>query len=184
MDNDSFRRVCGCFPTGVTITTLIGTDGQPHGITISSFTSVSLEPPLVLICVNHHSRIVPHLTAGCAFAINVLSDDQRELSERFSKYRESRFSEVAWHIGVTGSPLFEGAVAVLECCLYQTIQAGDHLIVVGQVIGGVSTDRFPLLYFRSSYNNPQIRRGLAPQDGARSAEFERHKVGTLPDTSR
>ena len=183
VDHDNFRRVCSCFPTGVTITTLIGTDGQPHGITISSFTSVSLEPPLVLICIDHRSRIVQHLTAGRAFAINVLSDDQRELSSRFARHWENRFSGVAWHTGLTGSPLLEGAAAVLECSLYQSIQAGDHLIVLGQVVGGVSTDRFPLLYFRSSYNNPEIRRGIASLDtaGSRGSASE---VTVLRETSR
>jgi flavin reductase (DIM6/NTAB) family NADH-FMN oxidoreductase RutF len=183
VNQDNFRRVCSCFPTGVTITTLIGTDGHPYGITISSFTSVSLEPPLVLICIDHRSRIVQYLTMGCAFAINVLSDDQHELSSRFARHWESRFSGVAWQTGVTGSPLLEGAAAVLECRLHQSIQAGDHLIVLGQVVGGVSTDRLPLLYFRSSYNNPEIRRGIAPRD-ATSTHGSTSEVTALRETSR
>jgi flavin reductase (DIM6/NTAB) family NADH-FMN oxidoreductase RutF len=158
VDHQRFRRVCSCFPTGVTVTTLIGTDGQPHGVTISSFTSVSLDPPLVLICIAHRSPIVQHLIAGCSLAINVLSNDQHDLSIRFAKDRQNRFSGVPWQPGLTGSPVLYGTAAVLECSLHQRIEAGDHLIVLGQVVDAVFTDRPPLLYFRSSYSNglPEI----------------------------
>ena len=157
MDHKSFRRICGCFPTGVTVTTLIGTDGHPHGVTISSFSSVSLEPLLVLICIDHRSQIVQHLAARRTFAINLLSDDQHEISSRFARHWENRFAGVAWHTGLTGSPLLHGAVAALECKLYQSIPAGDHLIVIGEVVDGICTDHIPLLYCRSSYNNAVIR---------------------------
>jgi flavin reductase (DIM6/NTAB) family NADH-FMN oxidoreductase RutF len=152
VDDQRFRRVCGCFPTGVTVTTLIGTDGQPHGLTVSSFTSVSLDPPLVLICIAHRSPIVEHLIAGCPFAINVLSSDQDELSVRFAKDRQNRFAGVAWQPGLTGSPVLHGTAAVLECTPHQRIEAGDHLIVLGQVVDAIFTDRLPLLYLRSSYS--------------------------------
>lgn len=162
MDHEDFRRVCSCFPTGVTVTTLIGSDGQPHGITINSFTSVSLEPPLVLICIDCRSRMIQHLTTGCSFAINVLNKDQREISSRFARHLENKFADVTWHTGLTGSPLLHGAAAVLECGLYQTIEAGDHLIILGEVIAAVCTDRPPLLYFRSSYNHPAICQSVTP----------------------
>jgi flavin reductase (DIM6/NTAB) family NADH-FMN oxidoreductase RutF len=153
VDDERFRRLCSCFPTGLTVTTLIGIDGQPHGITINSFTSVSRDPPLVLICIDHRSQIVQHFVAGRSFAINVLSHDQHELSVRFAKNWQSRFLGVAWQPGLTGSPVLYGSAAVLECSLQQIIQAGDHLIVLGEVMDGVFTDRLPLLYLRSTYSN-------------------------------
>ena len=171
MNDKDFRRVCSCFPTGVTVTTLIGIDGQPHGVTISSFTSVSLQPPLELICIDHRSRIVQHLTLGHSFAINVLSHDQHEISNRFARQQAHRFSGVAWHTGLTGAPLLDGAAAILECNLYQSIEAGDHLIILGEVVGGVCSDRPPLLYFRSSYNHSAVRQGIAAPDADSAAQI-------------
>lgn len=155
--HDQFRRVCGCFPTGVTVTTLIGTDDEPHGITVSSFTSVSLDPLLVLICIDRRSQIVQHLDVGCPLAINVLSSNQHEISIRFSKRWENRFAGIAWYPGTTGAPLLYNTSAALECRLQQIIEAGDHLIVIGFVVAGFSTDRSPLIYLRSSYNNVAAR---------------------------
>lgn len=150
-DKLHFRRVCGCFPTGVTVATAIGDDGQPHGITLSSFTSVSMEPPLVLVCIDHHSQMIQHLAVNSHFAINVLSNDQQEVSLRFAKQWENRFSGVPWRRGLSGAPLLDDTSAALECRVHQVFAAGDHLIIVGRVLALSYTDRAPLIYLRSSY---------------------------------
>src|ERR1044071_5721208 len=102
VDELSFRSACGRFPTGVTVTTLTDNCGKPFGITVSSFTSVSLAPPLVLVCIDHRSPIVEHLQAGKHFGINVLSDHHQDLSVHFSRNWTRRFTGIPWYSGRTG----------------------------------------------------------------------------------
>lgn len=150
-DLKDFRRACGRFPTGVTVTTVMGTGGQPCGITASSFTSVSLTPPLVLVCIDHRSPITQHLEIGQHFGINVLSDRQEEISARFSRKWEERFADMKWRPGATGVPLLADVPAALECVITQMVSAGDHWIVIGKALHIMINEGAPLAYFDSAY---------------------------------
>jgi len=150
-DLKDFRRACGSFPTGVTVTTVMGETGQPHGITVNSFTSVSLVPPLVLVCIDHRSPITQHLSTGHHFGVNILSDCQQEISTQFSRNWGERFANVNWRPGITGVPLLADVSACLECVITRSVCAGDHWIVIGRVLHIMISEEPPLVYFDSVY---------------------------------
>lgn len=120
-------------------------------MTINSFTSVSLEPPLVLICIDQRARILDHFMASNLFAINILRDNQQPLSEHFARAGEDRFGAVEWYPGETQMPLIPDALAVLECAVFQRTLAGDHTILIGEVVSAVRHEGQPLVFFSSSY---------------------------------
>ena len=166
-DLKDFRRVCGKFPTGVTVTTLVGADGRPHGITLSSFTSISLTPPLVLVCIDHRAAILAHCGNGKHFGVNILSDCQKDLSVQFSGKWSDRFLGVRWRPGVTGVPLLDDVPGALECMTTEMIRAGDHWIVIGQALHVRISEESPLAYFESSYGKvarqqPEALREVEP----------------------
>jgi len=146
-----FRRACGRFATGVTIASVVDSQGAPHGLTVSSFTSVSLHPPLILICLGHEVSAIHHFRAATHFGINVLAEDQRALSERFARRGEDRFDGLAWQPGVTGVPLLPGVLAAIECAVHRIVPMGDHDILVGEMVHMQINDGEPLLYFSGSY---------------------------------
>lgn len=152
VDRDSFRRACGKFPTGVAVATVNGADGAPHGLTVNSFTSVSLSPPLVLICVDHAAAVLAHFRAARCFGVNVLRESQRELSVRFSRKGHDRFNGLEWAPGQTGVPLLGGVLAALECVVEQTVEAGDHTIFIGEVVAATAHSGKPLIYYESGYH--------------------------------
>src|SRR5690349_1588524 len=117
-----FRRACGRFATGVTIATVLDARGTPHGLTVSSFTSVSLHPPLILVCLGHEVTNIADFRKATHFGINVLKEDQRGLSERFARKGHDRFDGLAWHAGKTGVPLIPGCLAQIECSLYRRVE--------------------------------------------------------------
>lgn len=151
-----FRTAIGQFATGVTVvTTLSGS--RPVGITVNAFASVSLEPALVMIALDHRRYIVPAIEAGGRYAVNVLTEDQQWLSDCFAganvtPNREA-FCGAAWHPGLTGLPLLSGAVASIECRVAQRIPLGDHLVFVGAVeaVTVQEPEAPPLLYHRRRY---------------------------------
>ena len=149
--SDEFRRACGRFATGVTIASVVDAQGLPHGLTVSSFTSVSLEPPLILICLGHEVTVIEHFHAATYFGINVLAEDQRELSEKFARKGEDRFNGVPWERGATGVPLMPGVLAAMECEVKQKISCGDHDIFVAEMVGARVSEGKPLIYFASGY---------------------------------
>ena len=147
-----FRRVCGKFATGITVLTARDTAGGAHGMTANSFTSVSLHPPLILVCVDMRAHILKHLKMDGALAINVLDESQEALSVRFAESVEDRFDTVQWTAGVkTGAPLIGGVLATLECRIVRMVEAGDHSIVIGEVLDAIWRDGQPLVYFSSEY---------------------------------
>lgn len=148
---DDFKSACSRFPTGVTITTVVCENGLPFGITVSSFTSVSLSPPLVLVCIDHRSAVLPHFAIGRHFGVNVLAEHQQELSIKFSRDRTQRFTGVEWYAGRTGVPLFFDVPATFECQTIQMLPAGDHFIVLGQVLHARFSDCSPLTYVNRCY---------------------------------
>lgn len=150
-DYESFRRSCAAFATGITVTTVFGADGSPQGLTANSFTSVSWDPPIVLICVDKRASVYEHFAAATAYAIHVLDEDQQELSVRFATAGADRFAGLRWAAGQTGAPVIAGCLAVLECEIERTVDAGDHTLFLGAVKQTACRDGRPLLYFGSSY---------------------------------
>ncbi len=148
---DAFRRACGRFATGVAVATVLDPQGAPHGLTVSSFTSVSLDPPLVLICLGHDVSVIDTFRAAPFFGINVLAEDQQELSERFARKGFDRFDGLPWQPGATGVPLIPGALAAMECAVERRIPSGDHDIFVGRMVAAQTGEGKPLLYFSSRY---------------------------------
>ena len=151
LDRDVFRKTCGRFATGVAIATVTGADGTPYGLTVNSFTSVSAVPPLVLICVDYRSTVLTHFRGSSWYCVNVLAAHQRELSVRFSQRIPDRFDGLGWHSGVSGAPVLDGCLASMECSVVQTVEAGDHAILIAEVIHAQCREGEPLLYFGSAY---------------------------------
>ena len=155
IDKMDYRRTIGTFATGVTIiTTKLGE--HSHGLTANAVSSVSLEPTLVLICVDHTSDTFQLLKESGAFCVNVLGEDQEHLSRKFAtklQEGEHRMSGVQYREGVTGAPILDGCIAYLDCRIWQTYTAGDHDIFIGEVvdIGHAPDDAKPLLFYRGKY---------------------------------
>jgi flavin reductase (DIM6/NTAB) family NADH-FMN oxidoreductase RutF len=151
LDRDLFRKTCGRFATGIAIATVTAPDGTPYGLTVNSFTSVSAVPPLVLICIDYRSTVLSYFRASASYCINVLSDDQKNLSERFSERIPDRFEGLVWANGELGAPVLSDCLASMECSVVQTVEAGDHAIFIAEVIRAKYRDGKPLLYFGSEY---------------------------------
>ena len=127
------RQAFGAFATGVTVVTTLTPDGEPIGFTANSFTSVSLDPPLLLVCIAKSSTNLQSFSHCEHFAINVLSETQKDVSARFASRVEDRFADTLWQRGSAGTPLIDGAVAWFECSTDNLVDAGDHLILIGRV---------------------------------------------------
>ena len=160
VDPQGYREVLGRFATGVTVVTtaLDGERGyQPWGTTVNAFTSVSLEPPLVLVCVGQERSIHPVIERAGRFAVNILAEESQGLSDCFagapSDLPRSAFCGAAYHRGTGGMPILEAGVAHLECRLERTLPAGDHTIFLGLVVdlGLSEVHPLPLLYYRGRY---------------------------------
>lgn len=148
---DLFRTLLGRFASGVTVATALDDAGNPIGMTASAIASVSLEPPLLLICVNHGDRLHDVLLRVPRFALNVLADDQEALSQRFAGPVAQRFNGTAYRSGPNGVPLLDGALAHILCEYWDVIPAGDHSVFIGRVTGGSTFDRRPLVHFKGGY---------------------------------
>ncbi|MEZ5881385.1 MAG: flavin reductase family protein [Nitratireductor sp.] len=148
-----FRDVMGQFPTGVAVVCTSSPNGQPQGFTISSFTSLSLTPPLVAFNLKETSPSLKHLRQNGCFSINVLDSTQGDLSTHFATSQPDKFGNVEWHSGaILRQPLILQAMATFECRLWQEYAGGDHVIVVGAVKAMASrTDRVPLVFHRGRY---------------------------------
>jgi flavin reductase (DIM6/NTAB) family NADH-FMN oxidoreductase RutF len=146
-----FRRVLGHFASGVTIVTTCDADGRPTGLTASAFTSVSLDPPLILICVDHKSQTHGPLMDRGRFAVNFLSADQEALSRKFATTRLDKFDGVPHRMTALGVPVIDGALAQLECVTVSRHEEGDHTILVGRVEETTAIDAAPLVYYRGQY---------------------------------
>jgi flavin reductase (DIM6/NTAB) family NADH-FMN oxidoreductase RutF len=148
---DDFRRVLSHFTTGVTIVTTCDGDGRPTGLTASAFCSVSLDPPLVLVCVDHKSQSYPALRERGLFAINILHAEQEAISRRFASTRLDKFDGVPHTLSELGLPLVDGAIARLQCSTVSMHVEGDHTIFVGRVERADAPSGTPLLYFKGKY---------------------------------
>ena len=151
ISNDEFRAALSRFPSGVTVVTTKDADGTYHGITVSAFCSLSLDPPMVLICIEKSAGSHDALTESKAFVVNILSSKQSNLSEQFASLTPDKFLGVSHRSGMNDMPVLDGVVASLECRLKQISDGGDHTIFIGQVENVSINDGFPLVYSRSSY---------------------------------
>jgi flavin reductase (DIM6/NTAB) family NADH-FMN oxidoreductase RutF len=151
-DPRTLRDALGCFATGVTVVTCFDQQGQPFGITANSFTSVSLDPPLFLVCIHKNSACAAALAEAKHFAINVLQTGQQPASIRFSTRAEDRLGVNDWSRGEFGSPVLQESLGAFECERFAIYDGGDHDILVGQVVkASFNTELDPLLYFRGRY---------------------------------
>ena len=151
-DPRTLRDALGCFATGVTVVTTLDEAGQPVGLTANSFSSVSLDPPLILFCLARSSTNVERFRQAEHFAINVLHIGQQPTSGVFARSQADRFQDVAWETWDTGAPILSGALASFECGTEQIVEAGDHLVIIGRVTRArFEPRRDPLLYFRGKY---------------------------------
>lgn len=155
MDKRTFRDACGCFATGVVIATCTTGSGDPVGVTINSFSSVSLEPPLVLFCIDHRATSRTSFLEADAFALNILSSEQRSLADRFAKSSSDKFSGISYTESSNGAPVFSDALVHFLCTPEAQYPGGDHDIIVGRVtaIEKTEADLSPLLYFGGSYRD-------------------------------
>ncbi|HMA37521.1 MAG TPA: flavin reductase family protein [Chloroflexia bacterium] len=152
VDADLFRRVMGSFASGVTIVTTLDAAGRPRGFTASGMSSLSLDPRLLLVCVNTNSATLTAIQARQAFVVNILAEAQRELAQRFaSRLEAAKFNGISWQPGTTGLPVLEGALAHAECQVFRIYEGGDHVIILGEVVAAAAGDAVPLLYFRGRY---------------------------------
>ena len=156
VDKQLFRRVCGRFTSGITITTVLDETGRVHGLTANSFTSVSLTPPIILVCVDKRSKVLEHFRERPFFGVNILAEHQKPLSDRFAGSGYDRFEGVEWYAGRTGVPLLPGNLATLECARMDVVEAGDHEIFLGRVIHAQCDDGDPLVYFASQYRRLNV----------------------------
>ena len=152
IDSDTFRSVLGRFASGVSIVTARDDAGIDHGMTVSAFTSVSLEPPLVLICIDHTASMHDLLLAHPRFGISILSSEQEAYSRRFATDPDTgRFDGIAYSRGDSGVVLLDNALAHIECNVVQHLDAGDHTIFVAEVERAEARQGRPLLYYRGGY---------------------------------
>jgi flavin reductase (DIM6/NTAB) family NADH-FMN oxidoreductase RutF len=156
---EEFKEGLSHWASGVTIVTAAW-GGKVHGMTVSAFSSVSLDPPLVLVCADKASNTLPLIEAGACFAVSILAEDQLELSNRFASKKDEwrRFEGLECERGPTGAPFIPGALATLDCRVRSAHEAGDHVIYVGEVEHILIRDKAPLLYFHHRYHGMGERR--------------------------
>lgn len=151
-DSREFRNVLGHFATGVTVVT--GTaDGAPLGLAANAFSSVSLDPPLILVCMSATSETWPVIRKTGAFAVNVLGEHQHEICRRFGRKNIDRFESLDWETAITGAPVFPDALAWIDCVIDAEHSAGDHTVVIGRVVALARQHEGgrPLLFFQGTY---------------------------------
>jgi flavin reductase (DIM6/NTAB) family NADH-FMN oxidoreductase RutF len=159
IDPLDLRRAFGAFATGVTIVTTADQNGDVFGFTANSFSSVSLEPPLLLVNIARSAYGLQIFTEASGFAVNILAEKQRDLSNTFASRGADKFSNASWSAKKTGSPVFDGVIAWFDCEFFQQVDAGDHVILIGKVLEyGYNSDS-PLAFCRGAYASF----GLSPQ---------------------
>ena len=151
VDAAHYRQVLGRFATGVTVITAMN-GSEPVGLAANSFTSVSLDPPLVLFCAAHASSTWPKIKEAGSFCVNVLSSEQETLSRQFAG-KGDKYEGVGWKPGTTGSPILSDVLAWIDCEIESLHDAGDHVLVVGRVLALDAKDGQPLTYFRGGYGS-------------------------------
>jgi len=152
IDANDFKKALGNFAAGVTVVTGRLPDGAPAGLTVTAFSSVSLEPPLVMVCIGKQTGCLDAFDKGEAFAVNILAEDQQNLSNLFASRDTEKFGNQETETGETGVPLLKGCLANIECRKEATHDAGDHFIYIGRVVSIKAEDTGkPLLYYQGGY---------------------------------
>jgi len=151
MDSQELRRVMGHFATGVTVVTTRDKDGNPSGLTVNAFNSLSINPPLALICIGKAAECYSLFEESGVFAANLLSEEQEELSRRFATKGIEKFAGVKWRKGQNDVPLLDGATGYIECKIINQYDGGDHTIYIGEIINATAADDRPLLFFNGRY---------------------------------
>jgi 3-hydroxy-9,10-secoandrosta-1,3,5(10)-triene-9,17-dione monooxygenase reductase component len=165
VDPATFRRILGRYPTGVCVITTMLTDGRPTGMVVGSFTSVSLDPPLVAFFSDRKSSSWAKIAQAERFCVNVLAAQQEWLCRAFASKAEGKFENVSYRLSSAGLPVLDGIVAWFDCDLYAVHEAGDHFIVLGQVHSlDIGHDGSPLLFLRGDYGQ------FAPLTSAKTAQ--------------
>jgi 3-hydroxy-9,10-secoandrosta-1,3,5(10)-triene-9,17-dione monooxygenase reductase component len=156
VDEAKFRQVLGHYPTGVVVVTADGEEG-PAGLAIGSFTSVSLEPPLVAFFPDKHSSSWPKIEAAGVFCVNVLGEDQEDICRIFATKGADKFASIGWRPGRSGAPVINDVIAWIECSIERVDDAGDHWFVLGRVLDlDVGHAGGPLLFFRGGYGRYEV----------------------------
>ncbi len=151
-DHMEQRRIMGHFATGVTVVTTWYED-KPHGMTANAVASLSLDPPLVLVSVDVKAQMNTSLKASACFAVNILTVEQEALSVRFAKHGPKDFSDIAYRAGTTGSPVFEQALAYVDCRVTNILPGGDHDIFIGEIVEGGTGEGRPLVFYEGQYGS-------------------------------
>lgn len=151
VSSEEFRSALSRFASGVSVVTTKDAAGKLHGITVSAFCSVSLSPPLVLICIENTAGSHYAFIESGVFAVNILTEHQAHLSEHFALIHEEKFAGIDFEIGRLGIPLLCGCLATLECRIRNIADGGDHTIFIGEVESAAVRDGRPLVYFRGEY---------------------------------
>lgn len=150
-DPKELRRVMGMFATGVTVLTTRDAQGRPYGLTANAVSSLSLEPPLLLICIDKKAETHPHFLDSKCFVVNILGEHQEAISTKFAKSGGDKFGDLPYATNQNGVPILEGTLAHLECCIVETHEGGDHVIHIGEVHHAESRGGTPLLFFQGKY---------------------------------
>jgi len=158
MDTSNYRQTLGNFATGVTVVAAFDGEGEPWGLTANSFCSVSLDPPLILVCLDRRSRTWPVFASAEQFSVNILAAEQKALAEHFASAAPNRFATMTWTKGQSGTPLLPETSAWLECTTDRQIDAGDHVILLGAVASYGQNDQPPLGYCRGVFFSPDADR--------------------------
>jgi flavin reductase (DIM6/NTAB) family NADH-FMN oxidoreductase RutF len=150
-DAQELRRVMGMFATGVTVLTTRDAQGRPYGLTANAVTSLSLDPPLLIICIDKRAETHPHFFDSRCFVVNILAEDQAELSAHFAKSGGEKFGTLPFSTNQDGVPVLEGTLAHVECRIVETYDGGDHVIHIGEVQNAEVRGGRPLLFFQGKY---------------------------------
>ena len=152
IDASAFRNLLGRFATGVTVVTARDKGGNPHGMTVSAFSSLSLDPPLVLMCIDKSAAMFEMLTTCEHFTVNILSESQEEIARRFAMTEATKFDGIGYSL-VDDDAVLDDVLAHAQCTRVQSVEAGDHTIVIGEVRSASVGEGTPLLYFRGGYSS-------------------------------
>jgi flavin reductase (DIM6/NTAB) family NADH-FMN oxidoreductase RutF len=152
LDARVLRTMMGHFATGVTVITTRDKNGQNYGITANAFTSVSLNPPLALVCIDKNAQCYRCFQEAKLFAVNILGREQQEISQRFATKGINKFEGISWHLGESGVPILDGVMASVECKVVERFEGGDHTIYLAEITGGSVSNGDPLLFYKGKYH--------------------------------
>jgi flavin reductase (DIM6/NTAB) family NADH-FMN oxidoreductase RutF len=177
ISEEQFKTALSRLASGVTVVTTTNGEGQPVGLTVTAFSSLSLRPPLILICVDKGSNTYPSFLLKSHFVVNLLAEGQETLSSLFaSRSVQNRFDHVSYTLNTHNIPLLEGCLGYLECQVEQALDGGDHTIFIGKVLAATVHQGNPLVYYAGNYRRLVTRRRQRPQlGGRRTSTFSKKK---------